>query len=235
VSVMDPLAQQIEQFLQDASGLLAPPLTPGAKSAEALGLALQWRISQQMAELLQAAAALKIAAGGGQPNVPPTVLALNFNLDPARLNEFLMATPAVRGYMQGSANQFPTTVPANGSATILVPVPPGYVMTVVGDVSMVTSYVGAQVSAQLYVDGFSAIGPQGFLIGPSQQIPTGQYNYAQDSGIEVVLTNPSGTAVTVWFSAQLLAISKSFYLRFIAPLLNAAYQAASTAYGLKLA
>lgn len=166
-----------------------------------------------------------------QPN-QQTILAVTFNLDPHRLNDILIATPKVRGYLAAGPIQFPTVVPAGGTAIVTVPPPPGYVIGTVGAVEISSSDVAAGVTVQASLDGVPLVGPQGFVLGPPAQITAAGAIYATDQGLVVELSNPSASNVTVWMFSQMLTIARTFYDKFIAALENAAYQAISQAYGL---
>ncbi len=189
------------------------------------------RLNANLEALIQALTAKP--ALPGEPRVE-TSLSVSFQLNPAQLNEILIGTPAVRGYISGNAQQFEAVVPAGGSHTVVVPVLDGYVTTLVGDLSINTTNVGAGVTAAVTLDGHSIIGPLGYVIGPGGAVGTAQYNYAETSGVEVVLTNPSTETVTIYFGATAMNIARAFYDDWIVPLENAAYQQISRAFGLTI-
>ncbi len=173
-----------------------------------------------------------VAPAVGSAQTTQTVLALTFSLDPSRLNEILIGTPAIAAYISGIATQVPTMVPAGGTVVLVFPVPPGYVVSTVGDQTMTSTNVGAEVVVGVTIDGHNAIGPQGLIAGPSVSFRAGQYDYAKDEGVVITLTNTSTTDVIIYFSGENLYIARSFYDNFIAPILNAAYEQIVSVFGL---
>jgi len=194
-------------------------------------LALQ-TISDQLAQIAGGGSAGSSGAVAPVGSPVATTLAVTFSLNPRQLNEILIGTPAIAGYIAGSANQFAVLVPAGGNASVQIPPPPGYVTSTVGTVNITTTDVAAGIQASVSLDGHPLIGPQGFVFGPSSSLRSSQYNYAKSTGVEMTLTNPSSSDVTVYVEAELLSISLDFYNRFIAPLENAAYAQIQAAFGL---
>lgn len=156
------------------------------------------------------------AAGG-----VPTVLSIAF--DTSRLNDILIATPAVRGYVEATGNQWPTLVPAGGNATISIPVPAGYVLSPVGPVTFTPTSTTSNISVSATVDGHDLIGEFGVTFGPGAALPQGQYLYSKTTGVSITFGNTGASDVTIWTTAVMLTITSDFYDKFIAPLEDLAY------------
>jgi hypothetical protein len=188
-------------------------------------------MSDQVAALTQALTGKQasVAAVGGQ-FVPQ--ITLNWQLDPKRLDETLMVTTDVEGYISVSVVQFPILVLAGGSTSFVVPPPPGNVAILLAPLEIVTDNVGALVVVEASIDGHDAIGPQGFVLGPSTNLAIHQYYVAQSAGMLITLTNSSPEDATIWFKGELMTMAVSFYNSFYAPAHNIAYDAIKSELGL---
>ena len=176
---------------------------------------------------------MSTAVGGGTTESGiETALSVSVQLDPRRLNDVLIGTPAVRGYVQSYIQQIELTVPAGGSYTLVLPLVDGYVTSLIGSLHVSTTDVAAGVTGVLLVDEHSMISSLGFVVGPSGGIPLGQYMYAQDTGIKVVLTNPSTQTATIYLGMSSINITRGLYEGWVQPLLNAAYHQITAAYHL---
>ncbi len=228
-----PLQQQLAAFEQQRAGFWERVTgTAGLVQGDQLLLQALQVISQQLSDLPAAVQGKGAGAPGLSGVAAPLDISLSFPLDPERLNELLAVVPELRGYIADSVVQFATAVPANSSVTISIPRPPGYVAILMAPLQFDGTYVGANVTAQVSVDGNNVIGPQGFVIGPSGGIVAGQYTVAQTTGVQIVLTNPSATAATIYFFGQVRVMSQPFYQNVYAPLHSASYRAVKAAFGI---
>jgi len=234
MSTQFPTEAQIAAFEALRQGRIEELLTPGLLTGEQILVGLLLRLIDLNQQILGQVKDLNQALPEQKPSDHATILAVTFNLDPHRLNDILIATPAVRGYLAAGPIQFPTLVPAGGTATVQIPPPPGYVIGTVGAVEISSTDVSAQVQVTASLDGTPLVGPQGFVLGPPAQITAAGAIYATAQGLVVELSNPSASNVTVWMFSQMLTIARVFYDKFIAALENAAYQAISQAYGLQV-
>jgi hypothetical protein len=233
VSDLVPSEAAIRAFEALKQGRVEGLFAPGLLTGEQIIAGLLLRLTQQQDALYQALT--------GRPSPAPspaeavqTILAVTFSLIPGDLNAILVGTPGVAGYVAAAPVQFPTLVAAGGTATVVIPPPPGFVLGAVGPVEVSTTDVGAQVQVSATLDGKPLVGAQGFVLGPAAELRGPEASYATGDGLVVKFTNPSPSNVTVWMFGEMLTISRTFYDKFIAALENAAYQAISAAYGLKV-
>jgi hypothetical protein len=229
VSDLVPSADAIAAFEALRQGHVEGLFAPGLLTGEQIIAGLLLRIAQQNDALYQA------LTGKPSPVTAPgapvqTVVSVSFSLDPGVLNEILVATPELAGYVIPTANELALNVPAGGQATLTIPAPPGFVLTFVGPLAYSTTDVSAQMSAQVYVDGANLVGVYGFVMGPGGNLPTGQI-YAQQQ-VVLVLNNPSASNVTAYFTVEIVAVARFLYNKFIAELRNKAHEAIKSAFGL---
>ena len=225
-----PTLQQIQQFITENPGWFDTMQVKG----EQLTLALLLTISTQLSDLAQG---LKIPVSTNLSSAPVAQTSIDISVSPKDLNEFIIATEATRGYTTGFGVQFPVVVPAAvGAVPGVIEVPfaltPGYVGTLISPASITTTDVGANVSMDVFVDGKLTIGPQGFTLGPSAEIRTGQYLVAKDSGLLFTFSNPSSSSVTIYLETEIMFMTLAFYNDFYQPLLSYGYNSIRASLGL---
>jgi len=204
-------------------------------------------ISQQLAQLTQAIVGGQtsglpqpITTGGSTTSniVPPVGSALSplvvISWDPERLDQIISLTDGLTGVVSDTVTQFPLTVPANGSLTVNIPPPPNSAAKLFGPLVITTTDVGAQVSVSASVDGHNVIGQQGFVLGPSTPISFHQYVVATQSGMSFTLTNPSSSAVTIYFNGELMTMTMQFYSSVYKPILQNAFSYVKQYFGLSV-
>lgn len=216
---------------------------PGVLTGEQLIVSALVTISQQLASLEQGLTGkVSVPPAGGQS--VPTNISLTIPLTQKQIDEFIIAAAQVEGqgtsgYETGYITQFAVTVPAAtssgpGTAQVNIAPAPGYVATLIAPAVVTTDDVGAGVSVNLLADGKPAIGPFGFILGPSQSINVAQYLIVKDpaTGLQFQFSNPSASQVTVWIYGEAMFIPLSFYQRFTERLLVAGYDIIKQAFGI---
>jgi len=220
---------------EERRSFFAPNLTTGEQLIlEAQELLLQsiLALPKAMADALQGQLAQVTTQQAPQQTTQSrSLLSLNFVL--SQMTQTLVAIPQARTYLAGSANQIGVLVTAGGSTTVVIPVTPGYVLGFLGDIQTTPSSVSAGVTLKVLVDGYSVIGPDGFVLGPGASVPVSQFNYfASRTGVEAVVENPSSQDVTVYFAFEMVNVAAVFYEQFILQVFNGAYDQIKLAYGI---
>lgn len=101
------------------------------------------------------------------------------------------------------------TVPANGSAQILIPVAPGNVMIVAAPIRVVASVYSSQLTATLVVDGVNLLlNNFPLTFEASESMP--EYGVIR-SLIEVTLTNGTSSPIEVTYDAQTVLVAADYY------------------------
>ena len=239
------MSTPIGQFESMKQGLLEGIFEPGLLRGEQLILTALVTISQQLAAIEQALTG-KVPVPAVQPSGPsvPTTVALSVPLGLKAVDEFILAAGQVSGqgtsgYETGYITQFPVNIPAAsssgpGEAVVQVAPPPGYVATLIAPAVVSTDDVAAQVQVIITADGKPAIGPNGFVLGPSVTVSVPQYLIVTnpETGLQFSFSNPSAEAVTVYIYAEAMFIPLTFFNKFYETVMVSGYNLIKQALGI---
>jgi hypothetical protein len=147
------------------------------------------------------------------PEVPVPQQARSLLSVPLPISPTVLAQSLIAAREQGiSALLFirqTVTVPANGSAQVLIPVAPGNVMIVAAPIRVVASVYSSQLTATLVVDGVNLLlNNFPLTFEASESMP--EYGVIR-SLIDVTLTNGTASPIEVTYDAQTVLVASDYY------------------------
>jgi hypothetical protein len=193
--------------------LIQKLLSPNIAKLEQLGLTEEQQAVYLLGLLVQAAGVTAAvgstseSASGGAGIVYPFP-ALTLPMGPAVLNEMLLSTENW-GTVTPQLDRQIIAVAAGQTATLVQPVPYGYVVSMMEPASYFATYYNPAITAIMTLDGHSTLVTSFPVNGPGT-ISAGQYGTLRQS-LMLEITNGSPFDTIVTYSAEALYIDAAFY------------------------